>query len=591
MLKLIALLVFMLPVLPISTFAIQSPQITNVYNRNTVSLNGKWKYIIDQAEIGEKRKFWQDRQAKNKTALLEYNFKTASKINVPGDWNSQIDELLYYEGKVWYQKSFSFKKQEGKRYFLYFGAANYKSNVYLNGEKLGNHEGGFNPFNFEITDVLKSTNSLVVSVDNTRKKEQIPTVISDWKNFGGITRDVMIVEENETFIQDYYLQLKQGSKNELEFKVWLNGSDKNNKVEVNIPGLDLNKTVKAINGYAEAVFKVEVPEFWSPENPKLYEVVLGLKGTPLVDKIGFRTIEVKGQDILLNGSPVFLKGISLHEESPFTHGRAHSAEEAHMMLNWAKELGCNYVRLSHYPHSEHIVRLADKMGLLLWEEIPVYWDIDWENPKTIQLSKNMLNDMITRDKNRAATIIWSIANETHISDSRNHFLKTLIDFTRKKDNVRLISAALLVHGDGSTKNVRVVDDPFGKYVDVISVNQYTGWYGGSPDFLDEISWDIKFNKPFLFSEFGAGALGGFHADKLTRWSEEYQEWYYEKTLEMCKRINQLKGISPWILIDFQSPRRTLPHFQDGYNRKGLISSEGQKKKAFYTLQKYYLNKS
>jgi len=181
-----------------------------------------------------------------------------------------------------------------------------------------------------------------------------------------------------------------------------------------------------------------------------------------------------------------------------------------------------------------------------------------------------------------------MANETDISESRNTFLKKLIDYTKAKDNTRLISAALLVHGDGATKNKRVVDDPFGENADIISVNQYTGWYGKSlPDGLKKLEWEIKFDKPFVFSEFGAGALGGFHADSLTRWSEEYQAWYYRETLNMCERIDQLRGMSPWILVDFQSPRRRLPYYQDGFNRKGLISSEGKKKKAFYILKEYY----
>jgi beta-glucuronidase len=262
-----------------------------------------------------------------------------------------------------------------------------------------------------------------------------------------------------------------------------------------------------------------------------------------------------------------------------------------MMIDWVKELGCNYLRLSHYPHNEHIVRLAEKEGIMLWEEIPVYWDIEWDNPQTYQYAKQMLNDVIIRDKNRAAVIIWSMANETDISESRNTFLKKLIDFTRSKDDTRLISAALFVHGDGKSRFSRVVDDPFGKNADVISVNQYIGWYGSAlPDVIKELEMTIQFDKPFIFSEFGAGALGGFHADSLTRWSEEYQEWYYKETLKMCDRIDQLRGLSPWILTDFQSPRRMLPVYQDGFNRKGLISSEGKKKKAFFVLQEYYNQK-
>jgi beta-glucuronidase len=583
---------FYLLLMPSVLMANDFPQITNVYNRQTVSLNGKWKFLIDQAEIGERRKFWQDKQVKDKSELLEYNFETAEQINVPGDWNSQRDELLYYEGKIWYQKSFPFEKKTGKRYFLYFGAANYSTEVYLNGKKLGEHEGGFNPFNFEITEELNEQNSLVVSVDNTRKKEQIPTLVSDWKNFGGITRDVLIIEENSTFIRDYSLGLRKGSMSEIELNVWVDGEEKGNEISLQIPGLNVEEKVSVNNsGVGGKIFDADDISYWSPENPKLYSVNLSLNTNTLNDQIGFRTIEVKGLDILLNGDPIFLKGISLHEESPFTNGRTHSPEEARMMIDWVLDLGCNYLRLSHYPHNEYIVRLAEKEGIMLWEEIPVYWDIEWDNPKTYKLAEQMLDDVITRDKNRAAVIIWSMANETDISESRNTFLKNLIDFTREKDNTRLISAALFVHGDGKARFSRVVDDPFGKNADIISVNQYIGWYGSAlPDVIKNLELDVKFNKPLVFSEFGAGALGGFHADSLTRWSEEYQEWYYEETLKMCDRIDQLRGLSPWILADFQSPRRRLPDYQDGFNRKGLISSEGKKKKAFFVLKKYYKNK-
>ena len=588
----ISVVIVLLCAISLCSVGNEYPQITNVYNRSTFSLNGKWMYIVDQAEIGNKRKFWEDKQVENKSELLEYNFETAAQLNVPGDWNSQADELLYYEGKVWYQKSFPLNKKEGKRYFLYFGAANYKTEVYLNGQKLGEHMGGFNPFNFAITEVLEKENSLVVSVDNTRSIEQVPTVISDWKNFGGITRDVLIIEEASTFVRDFSLSLKKASDNEIEVMLWLDGPQKETEVILQIPELNVHESIEVgESGFATKSMKVKNLIRWSPGNPKLYPLSLTTNDEILTDNIGFRTIEVVGTDILLNGESIFLSGICLHEENPFSGGRSHSKEEASMMLDWAQELGCNYIRLSHYPHSEHIVRLADERGILLWEEVPVYWDIAWENEVTFKLAKQMLDDVITRDKNRAAVIIWSVANETDISESRNKFLKALIDFTRQKDDSRLVSAALLVHGDSSNKNIRVVDDPFGEYADIISVNQYTGWYGSVlPDFLDKLDWEVKFNKPFVFSEFGAGALGGFHADSLTRWSEEYQAWYYEKTLEMCDRIEQLRGISPWILVDFQSPRRTLPVYQEGYNRKGLISSEGEKKKAFKVLQDYYFKK-
>ena len=138
--------------------------------------------------------------------------------------------------------------------------------------------------------------------------------------------------------------------------------------------------------------------------------------------------------------------------------------------------------------------------------------------------------------------------------------------------------------------VQIVEDPFAQYVDVISFNQYIGWYDGNPDKCEKVEWKVPYNKPVIVSEFGAGALGGFHADKETVWSEEFQEELYRQTVLMLERIPNLKGVTPWLLTDFHSPRRPLPVIQDGWNRKGLISETGNKKKAFYTLRDYYIEK-
>ena len=138
------------------------------------------------------------------------------------------------------------------------------------------------------------------------------------------------------------------------------------------------------------------------------------------DSIGFRTIETRGTQILLNGKPIFLRGISMHEEAPIRGGRAFSQEDAETLLGWASELGCNFVRLTHYPHSENMTRLADRMGLMVWSEIPVYWDIDWENPATLQNAENQLRDMIARDHNRASVVFWSLSNETPVKPSATH---------------------------------------------------------------------------------------------------------------------------------------------------------------------------
>jgi beta-glucuronidase len=261
-----------------------------------------------------------------------------------------------------------------------------------------------------------------------------------------------------------------------------------------------------------------------------------------------------------------------------------------LLLNRAKELHCNFVRLAHYPHNEYMARIADEMGIMVWEENPVYWTIQWENESTFQNAENQLTEMIGRDKNRASVIIWSMANETPVVEARNTFLKKLAERTRSLDNTRLISAALEVHGNPADPDERIVEDPFADIVDILSFNQYVGWYDGLPSKCERIRWTIPYQKPVIISEMGGGALQGFHADPLTRWSEEYQEDIYLKSLPVLSKIPQLRGLSPWILNDFRSPRRPLAGIQDGWNRKGLFGQTGTKKKAFYVLKAFYEQK-
>jgi beta-glucuronidase len=297
---------------------------------------------------------------------------------------------------------------------------------------------------------------------------------------------------------------------------------------------------------------------------------------------------VRGTGILLNGKPVFLRGINLPEEAPTRPGRAWSEDDARTLLSWAKELGCNFVRLAHYPHNEAMLRMADQMGVMVWGEVPVYWVIQWENPNALHNVENQLSEMITRDHNRASLIIYSVANETPISDARNRFLSQLVRDAHSADPTRLVSGALqasdTVEGNHITMRIK---DPIAADLDVMGINQYIGWYSHQPADADTIEWTSAYEKPLIMSEFGADALFGDHGDALTRWTEEYQENVYRHQITMLKRIPFLSGTAAWVLKDFRSPRRTLPHFEDYFNRKGLLTDHGEKKKAFFVLQDFY----
>lgn len=610
--KSVTLLILSLLINFIDMYGQFSPLIQNAESRSTLSLNGKWNYIVDPYEMGyydyryvpydqnpkpQDRAYFTNTKPKDRTERIEYDFDRSPTLLVPGDWNSQKENLFYYEGTIWYKRSFDYKKTNpSNRVFLCFGAANYRADVYVNGRKAGFHKGGFTGFNFEITDILRDTgNFVIVKVDNKRKAEEVPTLNTDWWNYGGITRDVFLVETPATFISDYFLQpgKKSGSEPDgpavMTGYVLLNGSGAaGTKIELLIPGLNIKTTVTADGGGRAPVnIALSKARLWSPADPYRYKVILRAKDDSVSDLIGFRYIETRGREILLNGKPVFLKGISLHEENPIRGGRAFSMEEARMMLGWAKELGCNFIRLAHYPHNEHIVRLADEIGILVWEENPVYWTIQWKNPETFATAAGQLKEMISRDKNRAAVIIWSMANETPVSPERLSFLRNLADTTRRLDPGRLVSAALEQHSVNGQEFARTIDDPFAEFVDIISFNEYIGWYDGLPSKCAKISWKIDFDKPVIISELGADALAGLHGDSLTRWSEEYQAYFYRENLKMVAAIPQLRGLTPWILTDFRSPRRVLPGIQDGWNRKGLISETGNRKQAFYILQKFY----
>ena len=581
-------------------FTVNAQEITqlgNVLNREKISLNGDWNYIVDVQEEGyyDYRMnptpwgFFRNAKPQRPEDLIEYDFDKAATMQIPSDWNTKDDRLFFYEGTVWFKKSFNYTKKPGKRALLYFGAVNYEAIAYLNGKILGIHEGGFTAFNYDVTDIIKDgENVVIVKVDNKRKKENVPTQIFDWWNYGGITRDVFIVETDDIYIENYNFDLDKTNKNQIYFSINLNTKSAGKTVEISIPELKIRQSFTSNrNGVIEGMLTAKNLTLWSPENPKLYDVELKLGASILKDQIGFRTIETQGKKILLNGKSIFLRGISIHEEKTNGGGRANSPEDAKKLLSMAKELGCNFVRLAHYPHNEYMVREAEKMGILVWSEIPVYWTIDWKNPGTLLNAKRQLTDMILRDQNRANVIIWSIANETPHGNDREKFLAQLASHARSLDSTRLISMAMEVLSAANYHNK--LQDNMNKYVDVISFNQYIGWYRDVND-APKMTWEIPYDKPVIVSEFGVGAKYGLHGAKNQRWTEEFQENLYIENVAMLDKIDGLAGTTPWILKDFRSPRRVLDGVQDYYNRKGLYSDKGEKKKAFYVLQDWYKKK-
>ena len=573
--------------------------LVDVDHRQQISLDGSWHYIVDPYKngLGDPDKPNLNGYAKNGHPvpggpLQEYDFAQSQTLQVPGDWNSQKPELFFYEGTLWYQRDFDYQPKPHTRVFLHFGATNYAAHVFVNDSYICRHEGGFTPFDCEVTSVLKpGSNFAVIAADNQRQMERVPGIKSDWWNYGGITREVSLVEVPDSFIDDYSLQLQKGTENKLNGYVHVIGASTGEKVMLRIPELKIEQSAETdSSGKAPFSFAATGLHQWSPDTPKLYSVEMRAGSDVLKDDVGFRTVEVQGEKVLLNGKPLFLRGICIQGEAPYRSGRAWSEQDAETLLGWARELNANFVRLAHYPHDEHMTRVADRLGILVWSEIPVYWGNAWTNPHTFDVASQQLHEMIRRDNNKASVILWSMSNETPISPERTEFIGKLAALARQQDSTRLITSAVVIPHHDDNKTI-VMDDPLGQYLDVLGYNEYFGWYGGKSSEIPQIKWENPMHKPLIVSEFGAGAKAGLHKDADYRFSEEYQANVFEQQFQMLNNIPFLAGMTPWVLMDFRSPMRQLPGIQDYYNRKGLVSDKGEKKKAFSVLQEYYEQKA
>jgi len=600
------------------------PLIGNVHARAPLVLNGSWQAAIDPHGVGELLGIAaRAAEPRSPSDHAEFSFENGLRLEVPGDWNTQDPRLVFYRGIVWYKRSFDHVPKPGRRSFLRFGAANYRASVYLNGRLVGEHEGGFTPFNYEVSESLREgENLLVVAVDNRKGPDDVPTPRTDWLNYGGLTRDVLLVDVPEVFIRSWELRLAEGEPSRIEGRVALDGATTPTRVRVSIPELERTIELESdASGVAEFQLDAE-PRRWSPEDPTLYRVEIETDRDAIHDEIGFRTVSVRGDEILLNGSPLFLRGVSIHEEA-LGGGRAHGPDDAAGLLDLARELGANFVRLAHYPHDEHTVRLADRMGLLVWAEIPVYWNIDFANEVTQERAERQLSELIERDRNRASVVLWSIGNETPETEDRLRFMTALAAHVRTDDPSRLVAGALLT-GESSLADfvlyaylpallgwerdewVLRVRDPLAEVVDVPAINEYFGWYYSGAigllgpfsshharrvmlDNMDRIRIELPVRKPLVVSEFGAGAVAGRRAPEgaLAVFSEDYQALVYRRQLAMLSRQPGLAGISPWVLKDFRAPLRLYQGTQDYWNRKGLVSHEGREKLAFGVLRDHY----
>ncbi|MBU1176718.1 MAG: glycoside hydrolase family 2 [Alphaproteobacteria bacterium] len=550
--------------------------------RTVQPLDGNWGFVLDPFEEGLRQR-WFDYDARPLSEWdmpRDYDFSPDWRaMPVPACWNTVEPELFHYEGAVWYWRDIDIAPPaDGERVILRVGAANYLARAFLNGQLLGMHKGGSTPFFVDLTPALGADrNRLLIEVDSTRRLEQVPMSHFDWFNYGGLYREVSLIMVPATHIVDFGIGLDPATgrvRTDIALSKAVSGP-----AEVAIAG-GPTLTLDVVKGRGQALVDWR-PELWSPESPRLYDVAVRFGDDRVSDRVGFRAFAREGTRLLLNGAPVYFKGICVHEDDA-ERGKATSEADIRRRFADVKALGANAVRLAHYPHHEKVAEIADELGILLWEEIPVYWAIDFANPETYADAANQLSELIRRDRNRASVVIWGVGNENADSNARLSFMSRLAELARALDPTRLTAAACLIN-----RTEFRVEDRLAEHLDIIGLNEYFGWY--EKDFADfEKLLDNSFpDRPVVISETGADAVAGCHGPDTELFTEERQALLMGMQMDTIGARDYIAGVFPWILYDFRSLRRQTS-VQRGWNRKGLIAEDkSTRKRAFEVLAERY----
>ncbi|MGI9492500.1 MAG: glycoside hydrolase family 2 protein, partial [Geminicoccaceae bacterium] len=411
---------------------------------------------------------------------------------------------------------------------------------------------------------------------------RVPMRHCDWFNYGGVFREVALFRLPSIFIKDFFVHLvPDGTYGKIKADITLsNPISGDARLQISALGIEQNLPIQ--NGEGSITLDAS-PELWSPDNPQLYDVRASFGDDHIEDRVGLREIRRSGQDIILNGEAIKLRGICAHEDDR-DRGRVTDDDDIRRRFAHAKELGANFMRLAHYPHHERAAEIADEVGLLLWEEIPVYWSIAFHNEATFKDADNQLRELICRDRNRASVIAWGVGNENADTDDRLNFMRKLTETARSLDGTRLVAAACLVN-----QKAKKVEDRLAAHLDLVGINEYYGWYEPDIEDLAEIGRNYDLDRPLIITETGADAPVGRRSNRDDLFSEDQMLACYQEQFKTIVEIDAIKGFCPWILYDFRTERRKNS-FQQGYNLKGLIDADkGTKKLAFDALKQFYRN--
>ena len=562
---------------------------TDHYKRNVIELSGAWRFLADPDATGESND-WQKGLPSGETVI------------VPSVWNNELG-LLNYEGCCWYERKFT---TAGGTLLIEFESVMTLATVWLDGNKIGEHYGAFTQFEFIVNDVSSGEHTIVVRADNRFDDQSFPQRYTDWFNYGGIARDAYAHELRGISILTNHItyelsnDLKCATVN-AELELYNASRDTvSSKVSVKIGDTSIYNESITLNGYEKRtvitpVAVIEDIALWDVDAPNLYTVIAATDTDDLIDKIGYRKIEVEGGEILLNNKAIEVLGVNRHEEHP-EWGFAFPPKLMKKDLDLICDMGCNTIRGSHYPNSKIFVDMLDERGILFWSEIPMWGcgfsERSLQDPVIFERGYSMHKEMVKCYYNHPSIIIWGMHNEiATYSEYTYPISKAWSEYLRENGGNRLITHA-------SCHPLRDNDMDLD---DIICINIYHGWYSyrgydGKLSDWDKIIEEFRTrrlekgweDKPVIMSEFGAAALSGFHSHFDTvRWSEEYQRDLLEYTLELFHKTDYIKGTYIWQFCNIRTSHSMDINRVRYFNNKGILDEYRNPKSSYFKIKELY----
>ncbi|MDX9914655.1 MAG: beta-glucuronidase [Sphaerochaeta sp.] len=566
-----------------------------------------------------------DRSIISLNGIWQFRFagdSTWQPISVPGSFNTQLTDprARYYCGIVEYQRHFTIPKiHGGERRVLRFDAVTHDAEVFLNGSPIGTHRGGFLPFEFDIsalpcgaehtlmvrvnnridyttlpigieggTAFFGSDNPGVPSVENGKKRLHAYNLPNfDFFNFAGITRAVRIYTTPQVYIKDITLTTDlDGEDGIIDYVVETSGD-----AAVHIAICDGEGELVGEGSGKCGTIRIAHAHLWYPRpgTPYLYTAHVTSDEDTYVLPVGIRSIEVAGNQFLINGKPFYFKGAGRHEDSPFrgrgTDGCLNVKDID--LLHW---LNANSLRTSHYPYAEEMYALCDREGIVVIDELPAvglnfhgtknpYTELD-----TASYHAELLAQLIRRDKNHPSVVMWSLGNEP---DTENYpedayaYWRALYDLAHRLDPQDR-PVTVVCCQNNYTKDITAPS------MDVVCINRYYGWYNlagvlevAQIAFNEELEFWQEIDKPLILAEYGADALPGLHAINAEMFSEEYQVAYLKAMNACLDQREFVVGEHPWVFADFDTQQGPM---RPGGNHKGLFTRDRCPKMAAHMIR-------